>query len=72
MLLRLLFLLTFLGYATGPDYREEDDQRLGGQGFARIVLLVAALGLVTVSALVVLAVMALTGSFDKQFFDPVI
>ncbi len=72
MLLRLLFLLTFLGYATGPDYREEEDQRLGGQGFARIVLLVAALGLVTVGVLVVLAVMALTGSFDMPNFDPVI
>lgn len=72
MLLRLLFLLTFLGYATGPDYREEEDQRLGGQGFARVVLLVAALGLVTVGALVVLAVMALTGNFDMPNFDPVI
>lgn len=72
MLLRLLFLLTFLGYATGPDYREEADQRLGGQGFARVVLLVVALGLLTVGTLIVLAVMALTGSFDMTNFDPVI
>lgn len=72
MLLRLLFLLTFLGYATGPDYREEEDQRLGGQGFARVVLLVVALGLLTVGTLVVLAVMALTGNFDMPNIDPVI
>ena len=72
MLLRLLFLISFLGYTTGPDYREEEDSRLGGQGFARVVLLVAGLGLLTVIALAVLAVMAITGNFDKEFFDPVI
>ena len=72
MLLRLLFLISFLGYTTGPDYREEDVSRLGGQGFARVVQLVAALGLLTVIALAVLAVMAITGNFDTEFFDPVI
>lgn len=72
MLLRLLFLISFLGYTTGPDYREEEDSRLGGQGFARVVLLVAGLGLLTVLVLAVLAVMALTGGFDMEFFDPVI
>lgn len=72
MLLRLLFLLTFLGYATGPDYREDEDQRLGGQGFARVVLLVVGLGILTLGTLIVLAVMALTGNFDMPNFDPVI
>lgn len=72
MLLRLLFLISFLGYTTGPDYREEEEQRLGGQGFARVVLLVVALGLVTIGVLVVLAVMALTGSFDMPNFDPLV
>lgn len=72
MLLRLLFLISFLGYTTGPDYREEDDQRLGGQGFARVVLVFAALGVITVGILVVFAVMAMTGSYDMEPFDPVI
>ena len=72
MLLRLLFLISFLGYTTGPDYREEEDSRLGGQGFARVVLLVAGIGLLTVLGLAVLAVMSITGSFDAEFFDPVI
>ncbi len=72
MLLRLLFLITFLGYTTGPDYREQDEPRLGGQTFGRIVILVAGLGVLVVAALVVLAIMALTGDFDKEFFDPVI
>ena len=35
-------------------------------------VLVAGLGLLTVIALAVLAVMAITGSFDAEFFDPVI
>ena len=72
MLLRLLFLISFLGYTTGPDYREEEDSRLGGQGFARIVLIFAGLALLTVIALAVLAVMSITGNFDAEFFDPVI
>lgn len=72
MLLRLLFLISFLGYTTGPDYREEEDSRLGGQGFARVVLVLAALGMLTVIALAVLAVMSITGNFDAEFFDPVI
>jgi hypothetical protein len=72
MLLRLLFLISFLGYATGPDYREEDEERLGGQGFGRIVILLAGLGVLVVAGLVVLAIMAITGSFDMEFFDPVI
>lgn len=72
MLLRLLFLISFLGYTTGPDYREEDEQRLGGQGFARVVLFLAGIAALVVAGLVVLAVMSLMGNFDMDFFDPVI
>lgn len=72
MLLRLLFLISFLGYTTGPDYREEEDSRLGGQGFARVVLVMAGLALLTVIALAVIAVMSMTGSFDAKFLDPII
>jgi hypothetical protein len=72
MLLRLLFLISFLGYTTGPDYREEDEERLGGQAFGKIVMLVAGIGALVVVGLIVLAVMTINGSFDKDFFDPVI
>jgi hypothetical protein len=72
MLLRLLFLISFLGYATGPDYREEDEKPLGGQTFGKIVILLAGIGVLVVATLVVLAIMALTGSFDAEFLDPVI
>lgn len=72
MLLRLLFLLTFLGYTTGPDYREEDEDRLGGQTFGKIVILLAGVGALVVAGLIVLAIMAITGSFEREFFDPVI
>jgi hypothetical protein len=72
MLLRLLFLISFLGYTTGPDYREEEEEKLGGQGFGMIVILLAGLGVLVLIGLVVLAVMAITGSFESEFFDPVI
>lgn len=72
MLLRLLFLISFLGYTTGPDYREEEEDKLGGQGFGMVVMLVAGLGILTLIGLIVLAVMAITGSFDSEFLDPVI
>jgi hypothetical protein len=72
MLLRLLFLISFLGYTTGPDYREEEEEKLGGQGFGMIVLLFAGLGVLVLIGLIVLAVMSMTGNFDSEFFDPVI
>jgi hypothetical protein len=72
MLLRLLFLMSFLGYTTGPDYREEEEEKLGGQNFGIIAILFGGLGVLVLIGLVVLAVMAITGSFEAEFFDPVI
>jgi hypothetical protein len=72
MLLRLLFLISFLGYTTGPDYREEEETKLGGKGFGMVVILFGALGVLTLIGLIVLAVMSMTGSFDAEFLDPVI
>lgn len=72
MLLRLLFLISLLGYATGPDARErEEDDRLGGEGFGTIVMLFVGLGLLLLLALVVLAILAVTGQFDSEFMDPI-
>jgi hypothetical protein len=72
MLLRLLFLISFLGYTTGPDYREEEEDKLGGQAFGGIVLLFAGLGVLVLIGLIVLAVMSITGSFESEFFDPIV
>lgn len=72
MLLRLLFLISFLGYTTGPDYREEDEQKLGGQGFGMVVILIAGVGLLVLIGLIALGVMSITGAFDSEFLDPVI
>ncbi|HEV2072311.1 MAG TPA: hypothetical protein VGR29_01600 [Thermomicrobiales bacterium] len=72
MLLRLLFLISLLGYATGPDARErEEDDKLGGEGFGTIVMLFVGLGLLLLLALVVLAILAVTGQFDSEFMDPI-
>lgn len=72
MLLRLLFLISLLGYATGPDARErEEDDKLGGEGFGIIVMLFVGLGLLLLLALVVLAILAVTGQFDSEFMDPI-
>ncbi len=72
MLLRLLFLISLLGYSTGPDAREEDDEKLGGEGFGTIVMLVAGLGLILLIGLIVLAVMSLMGQFDSDLMDPIV
>ena len=72
MLLRLLFLISLLGYATGPDARErEDDDKLGGEGFGTIVTVLVGIGAVLLLALITLAILALTGRFESEFIDPI-
>lgn len=68
MLFRLLLLLNILGLSVGPDARDEDE--LGGKAFGTIVQIFTALGLVVLVVLVVLGIMALTGSFELEHFDP--
>lgn len=72
MLLRLLFLISLLGYATGPDAREDEDEKLGGEGFGTIITLVAGLGVIVLLGLIALAVMALMGQFESDLMDPLI
>lgn len=69
MLFRLLLLLNILGLSVGPDAREEEE--LGGKTFGTVVQLFTALGLLVLIALVVLGILALTGQFDLEYFDPV-
>lgn len=68
MLFRLLLLLNILGLSVGPDARDEDE--LGGQTFGSIVQIMTGIGLVVLLVVVVLGILALTGSFDLEHFDP--
>lgn len=69
MLFRLLFLLSFLGYTTGPDLTDEVKEP-GGKGFGSVVLLFAGLGLIVLIVLLVFAGLILSGHYDSQFLDP--
>lgn len=69
MLFRLLLLLNILGLSVGPDARD-DDEELGGKGFANVVMVLTAVGVVVLIVLVVLGLMTLNGSFDLENFDP--
>lgn len=68
MLFRLILLLNILGLSVGPDARDEDE--LGGKGFGNVVQIFAGLGLLVLAILVVLGIMALTGAFEMDHFDP--
>ena len=68
MLFRLILLLNILGLSVGPDARDEDE--LGGKAFGSVVQIFTALGLLVLVILVVLGIMALTGAFDMEHFDP--
>jgi hypothetical protein len=70
MLLRLLFLISLLGYATGPDAREKR-QKLGGESFGTIVNIFVGIGAIVLLALVVIAIMAVTGYFESDLLDPI-
>lgn len=68
MLFRLLLLLNLMGLSIGPDARDEDE--LGGKGFGTIVQVFVGIGALVLITLVVLGVLALTGQFDLEHFDP--
>lgn len=68
MLFRLILLLNILGLSVGPDARDEEE--LGGKAFGTIVQIFTGLGLLVLLTLIVLGIMALTGSFELEHFDP--
>jgi hypothetical protein len=70
MLLRLLFLISLLGYSAGPDAREKR-QKLGGEGFGTVVNIAVGIGAIILIALVIIAIMATTGYFESDLLDPV-
>lgn len=71
MLLRLLFLISMLGYSAGPDARQESDRKMGGETMGKIVLLFVGIGTLVLLTLIVLAIMSVTGAFDSDIIDPI-
>lgn len=49
---------------------EDEQEHMGGEGFANIVQIVVLLGLLALGVLIVLAILSLTGQFDMEFVDP--
>lgn len=83
MIFRVLYLIALIGVVgrdpgTGDSRvvrveRIEDDQperRMGGEGFGNIVSLVALIGVVVLAAILILAVLAFTGQFERDLIDP--
>ncbi|HEV2066303.1 MAG TPA: hypothetical protein VGR08_05660 [Thermomicrobiales bacterium] len=83
MIFRVLYLIALIG-VVGRDpgsgdsrvvrvERIEEDQperRMGGEGFGNIVSLVVLIGVVVLAAILILAVLAFTGQFEKELIDP--
>ncbi|MBA2248123.1 MAG: hypothetical protein H0W23_08340 [Chloroflexia bacterium] len=81
MFFRILYLIALIGVVgrdSGAAPRVEvvepggpgEEQRMGGEGFGNIVSLVALLGVAILAAIVILAVLALSGQFSNDIIDP--
>ena len=74
MLLRVLYLFALIGMvgsdAGASSANDDDDARMGGEGFGNIVMLAVGLGVLLLGAVVVIAILALTGQFESDTLDP--
>lgn len=70
MLFRLIMLLNILGLAVGPDATDDEELRPGANNFGNVVQIFTGIGLLVLITLIVLGVMALTGNFELENFDP--
>lgn len=75
MLFRILYLIVLIGivgHDSGPAPRVEpaEEQQMGGEGFGNVVALVALLGVAILAAIVILAILALSGQFANEVVDP--
>lgn len=73
MLLRVLYLIALVGVIgrdAGSAGVNDDEQRMGGEGFGNVLMLVVAVGVLLLGAVVVLAILALTGQFENTAIDP--
>lgn len=78
MLFRLLYLIALIG-VVGPDpgparkvevVEAGEEPRMGGEGFGNVVSLVTLLGVAILAAIVILAILALSGQFENTIIDP--
>lgn len=80
MIFRMLYLIALIGLVgrdSGTGDREvvlvedeEHEQRMGGEGFGNVVSLVVLIGVVLLAAIIILAVLSLTGQFENELVDP--
>ncbi len=70
MMLRILYLVALLG-VIGSDARDDSDERMGGEGFGNVVMLVVLAGAIILVGIVIVALLALNGQFENTNVDPV-
>lgn len=71
MILRLFLLLTLIGQVGPRATDDEAERKLGGRGFANVMMIVFGLGVIVLAIVVVVAILALFGQFDYKLMDPV-
>ena len=72
MFLRLLSLIALIG-VVGSDTSaspDDEDQRMGGEGFGNIVMLAVIIGALLIGGILVLAILGLTGQYENTIVDP--
>lgn len=50
--------------------RASEDVRMGGEGFGNVVMVVVAVGALILAAVVIFAILALTGQFENDLLRP--
>jgi hypothetical protein len=76
MMLRILYLIALIGAiggdASAPDTRDDENVRMGGEGFGNVVMLALLLGILIFGAILVIAILALNGQFENNNVDPAV
>jgi hypothetical protein len=74
MLLRVIYLIALIGLvgsdSSAPATSDDDNARMGGEGFGNVVMLFVLLGGLVLLGIITLAVLALTGQFDNEMVNP--
>ncbi len=69
MIFRLFMLLTLIGQV-GPGTSDPAERKLGGHGFGNLLTVIVILGAIVLVAIVVIAILAMTGRFENTLMDP--
>ena len=74
MLFRLFYLIALIGVVGGDSRNttgeENEEARLGGEGFGNIVMLFVVVGTLVLLGIIVLAMLGLSGQFENEMTDP--